>query len=260
MLRTVLAVSLPLLGGLAGSRADAEAPSCAALAAPLAAGARALPAGEGAADAADTAGGAAAFAAFRQATAAAARAGGLAEGASRIAGLVSGKPVAAEDAGLASCLLRAYVQSRYGERIVRDLQVMLGFRTFAVEGKENWEAPEFVRQQEWLAARAAALGLAFKDYGGRVDEITLPGGKPVLALLAHGDVQGVEGQTWSSPPWEGKRVGDRIVGRGTEDDKGPAVAALYVLAALKDAGWPLGATVRLVIANGEESSWDEIPY
>ncbi|HZF10954.1 MAG TPA: Sapep family Mn(2+)-dependent dipeptidase [Thermoanaerobaculia bacterium] len=252
MLRTVLRLSLPFLLSVAAAGAAAEAPSCAALAAPLAAGARSLPAGE--------TDGAAAFATFRQATA---KATGSAEVAARITALVPGKPVAEGEAGLASCLLRAYVQARYGERIVRDLQTMLGFRTFEVEGKENWSGPEFVRQRDWLAGRVAALGLSFMDYDGRVDEITLPGApgaKPVLALLAHGDVQGVDGQIWSSPPFEGRRVGDKIVGRGTEDDKGPAVAALYALAALKDTGWPLGATVRLVIANGEESSWDEIPY
>src|SRR6185295_6772575 len=83
---------------------------------------------------------------------------------------------------------------------------------------------------------------------------------PILALLTHGDVQGVEGQTWSSPPFEGKIVDGRIVGRGTEDDKGPIVATLYAMAALKDSGWPLRMTVKLLVANGEESSWDEIPY
>ncbi|HEV7518620.1 MAG TPA: Sapep family Mn(2+)-dependent dipeptidase [Thermoanaerobaculia bacterium] len=246
---TVVAASFAILLGTAGQLV-ALGVSCPE--APLAAGAKALPRPEG--------NGPAAFAAFRQAAAATARAGGRADIAARLAALVPGRPVVEGDAGLASCVLRAYVRARYGERIVRDLQAMLGFRTFAEEGKENWSAPELLRQRQWLIGRAAALGLAFKDYDGRVDEITLPGPKPVLALLAHGDVQDVAGQTWSSPPFEGRRVGDRIVGRGTEDDKGPAVAALYTLAALKDSGWPLGATVRLVIANGEESSWDEIPY
>jgi len=242
MLKSALAVAFAILVCTAGqlAAAGASCPDAAleagAAGAARAAGARSLPAGEGT--------GTAAFAAFRKATAEAARAGGMADVAARIAALTPGRPVGEGDAGLASCLLRAYVRARYGERIVSDLEEMLGFRTFAQEGKDNWSAPEFLRQRQWLHGRAAALGLSFQDYDGRVDEITLPGPKPVLALLVHGDVQDV----------------DRIVGRGTEDDKGPAIAALYTLAALKDSGWPLGATVRLVIANGEESSWDEIPY
>ena len=249
MPRSALFLSLALLLSPAGPLVAAE-PACPE--APLAAGVQALSAHQG--------DGGAAFSAFRRATAEAARSGGMAAVAARIAALNSGQPVGEGDAGLASCLLRAYVRARYGERIVRDLQEMLGFQTFAIPGKDNWSAPEFLRQRQWLRGRAAALGLEFKDYDGRVDEITLPGPKPVLALLVHGDVQDVAGQTWLAPPFAGRKIGDRIVGRGTEDDKGPAIAALYTLAALKDAGWPLGATVRLVIANGEETSWDEIPY
>ncbi len=183
----------------------------------------------------------------------------------RLGGLRQGAPVAPEDSRLAGCVLRSYTLARYGDAMVRDLREMVHFQTFAVEGKENWDLPEFLRQREWLQRRARALGLPFKSYDGRVEELTLPGPKPVLALLTHGDVQGVEGQRWSSPPFAADVVGGpngekKIVGRGTEDDKGPLVAALYALAALRDSGWTLDSTVRLLIANGEETSWDEIPY
>lgn len=180
--------------------------------------------------------------------------------AARVEALVAGRPVPAAEAALASCLLRHYTVARYGGRIVSDLREMVAFRTFAEEGKQNWDAPEFLRQQEWLRKKAELLGLAFKSYDGRVEEVTLPGPAPILAVLTHGDVQDVQNQQWSSPPWEGKLVGDRIVGRGTEDDKGPIVATLYVMAALRDTGWPVGKTVRLLVANAEESSWEEIPY
>jgi dipeptidase D len=174
--------------------------------------------------------------------------------------LKQGAPVAPADARLAACVLRRYTLARYGDRMVEDLQALVGFQTFAVAGKENWDLPEFQRQREWLGRRAGELGLAFKSYDGRVEELTLPGPKPILALLTHGDVQGVEGQEWKSPPFAGRLVEGRIVGRGTEDDKGPLVAALYTLAALRDSGWPLDSTLRLLVANGEETSWDEIPY
>src|SRR6185295_5669007 len=179
-----------------------------------------------------------AFVLFKQTAAQAARGepSGLAD---RIVGLRAGSPVRPADAGLASCVLRRYLIARYGELMVKDLQEMVGFRTFAVEGKENWNAPEFLRQRQWLETRTRELGLGLKSYDGRMEEITLGGPKPILALLTHGDVQGVEGQRWSSPPFDGKLVNGRIIGRGTEDDKGPIVASLYALAALKDAAWPL---------------------
>ncbi len=203
-----------------------------------------------------------AFAFYRQVASTAASAAAPALGA-RIAGLRDGVPVAAADRQLASCMLRSFLLARYGDRMVKDLQEIVGFRTFAVAGQESWSAPEFVRQREWLEQHARLLGLDFKSYDGRVDEITLQGPKPVLALLTHGDVQGVENQTWTSPPFAGRLVDGRdgrIIGRGTEDDKGPLVAALYALAALHDSGWPLRSTLHLLVANGEESGGGEIPY
>lgn len=203
------------------------------------------------------------FQAFRQAVAGAARKSGDADLAGRVEALAAGKPVPPESTGLASCLVRRYLIARYGDRIVSDLQEMLAFRTFAQEGKENWTSPEFAKQSKWLEGKARKLGFEFKRFDGRIEEITLARKgdlKPILAVLTHGDVQGVEGQHWSSSPWEGKIVEGRIVGRGTEDDKGPIIVTLYSMAALRDTGWPLGWTLRLLVANGEESSWDEIPY
>ena len=203
----------------------------------------------------------ASFDAFRAAVAGSLRQAGDEATAAQVEALAPERAVPAKDAALASCLLRRYTVARYGDRIVSDLQEMVAFRTFAEEGKENWGLPEFARQRDWLRSKAEGLGLAFKDYDGRMDEITLPGGPaPILAVLTHGDVQDVQGQQWASPPWEAKIVDGRIIGRGTEDDKGPIVASLYSMAALRDTGWPLGMTVRLLVANGEESSWDEIPY
>lgn len=219
-----------------------------------------LKAGAGAVQALSSQTGRPGFAVYREAVAASLRKAGDGATADLIEGLAPDRPVPAESSALASCLVRRYTVARYGAWIVKGLQEMVAFRTYAEEGRENWDAPEFVRQREWLRQKAEDLGLVFKSYDGRVDEITLPGPAPILAVLTHGDVQDVQNQQWSSPPWEAKLVGDRIIGRGTEDDKGPIVATLYAMAALRDTGWPLGMSVRLLSANGEESSWDEIPY
>lgn len=256
---SVLSAGLLLLPALA-----AAAPSCRDLESHLQAGGQAV-----AAISVDT--GRSGFNVYREAVAASLRKGQDKATAARVEALGPDKPVPAEDATLASCLLRRYTTARYGARIVRDLQQMVPFQTFVREGQTNWDNPEFVRQREWLRRRTEELGLTFKSYDGRVEEVTLPGASssqagpgPILAVLTHGDVQDVQNQQWSSPPWEGKIVGEgsegRIVGRGTEDDKGPIVATLYAMAALRDTGWPLGKTVRLLVANAEESSWEEIPY
>jgi dipeptidase D len=249
---SLLSAGLLLLPALATA-----APSCRDLESHLQAGGQAV-----AAISVET--GPSGFSVYREAVAGSLRKGQDEATAARVEALGPDKPVPAGEAALASCLLRRYTTARYGARIVRDLQQMVPFQTFVQEGKTNWDAPELVRQREWLRRRTEELGLTFKSYDGRVEEITLPGPAPILAVLTHGDVQDVQNQQWSSPPWEAKLVGEgsegRIVGRGTEDDKGPIVATLYAMAALRDTGWPLAMTVRLLVANAEESSWEEIPY
>ncbi|HWN43413.1 MAG TPA: M20/M25/M40 family metallo-hydrolase, partial [Thermoanaerobaculia bacterium] len=254
--KTIAGAVLTLLFSLNSSVQAQELPGgseCQRLGAHIEAGARMMPR-----VAAQT--GADGFGLFRKAVASSAKKAGDAGLASRVEALEPGKTVPSESSSLASCLLRRYLVARYGDRIVTDLQEMVRFRTYAEEGRTNWEAPEFGKQRKWLEGKAKRLGLQFKSFDGRVEEITLPGPKPILAVLTHGDVQDVQGQSWSSPPWEAKIVDGRIVGRGTEDDKGPIVVTLYAMAALRDTGWPLGWTLRLLVANAEESSWEEIPY
>jgi len=168
--------------------------------------------------------------------------------------------VSEERLGTASLILRNYVVKRYGDSVVEDLQTMIGFRTFAEAGRDNWDAPEFLRQREWLESKTAELGLDFKSYDGRIDEISVPGPEPILALLTHGDVVNAEDEKWTTHPWESELKDGKIYGRGSGDDKGGVIVSLYVLKALNDTGWDFHHTLNLLIANGEESSWEEIAY
>lgn len=256
--------SLGLAGGLAAQAAPPTAP------APLSPPglARYLPAGEKALAQLQGKDGATAFHRYYFAlhqAAVGARDEGLAD---RLGSLAPGAAIETRDRALAGQLLRAYLVARYGDAMIADLRTLVTFQTYAQEGRTNWDLPEFQRQRVWLAERARGLELSFRSVDGRVEEITLPATKTgkategggVIGLLTHGDVQDVIGQEWSSPPFEARQVGERIVGRGTEDDKGPIVAALYSMAALADSRWRRPHDVRLLIANAEESSWEEIAY
>lgn len=201
-----------------------------------------------------------AFAAFQKAIVDAAKQDGNDEIAGKLRELESDKPASPQNFLLASLLLRRYMTAYYGKRIVTDLQHIVKFRTHAQTNVKNWDAPEFLKQRKWLEQRAQEMGFTFRSFDGRVEEITLTGSEPILAILTHGDVQGIEEQVWSSPPWEARIVDGRIIGRGAEDDKGAIIVTLYAMAALRDVGFPLKSSIRLLIANGEESDWSDIPY
>jgi acetylornithine deacetylase/succinyl-diaminopimelate desuccinylase-like protein len=50
---------------------------------------------------------------------------------------------------------------------------------------------------------------------------------PTVTIYNHLDVQPADPAEWKSPPFTFTRAGDRWHGRGTTDDKGPALTALY---------------------------------
>jgi acetylornithine deacetylase/succinyl-diaminopimelate desuccinylase-like protein len=69
-------------------------------------------------------------------------------------------------------------------------------------------------------------------------EIPAPPGAPTVVLYNHLDVQPAarEEEGWRSEPFRLARHGDRYFGRGTTDDKGPALAALFGARAAREAG------------------------
>ena len=51
-----------------------------------------------------------------------------------------------------------------------------------------------------------------------------------------------------------------MFGRGTNDDKGPSLAALFAMRALKEAGIPLKKGIRMILGCDEESGWEDMKW
>ncbi len=108
-------------------------------------------------------------------------------------------------------------------------------------------------------ADAKAMGFAVRDFDGYACDITLGDQPEAVAVLGHLDVVPV-GDGWRVPPFSATREGDKILGRGTNDDKGPSIAALLAMKAIKDAGVPLKRSIRMVLGCDEESGWEDMAY
>lgn len=80
-----------------------------------------------------------------------------------------------------------------------------------------------------------------------------------LGILCHMDVV-PEGIGWTFPPFAITEQDGRLYGRGAIDDKGPAVAALYALRAVKELGIPLEKNVRLILGTNEENGSGDLEY
>lgn len=120
--------------------------------------------------------------------------------------------------------------------------------------------PEVRRMLDMALEDAKALGFDVRNFDGYAGDIRMGAiGQEPLAVLAHLDVVPA-GDGWRTDPFVPTQEGDRIYARGTSDDKGPAVAALFAMLALKKAGVPLKREVRLILGCDEESGWEDIAY
>ena len=81
-------------------------------------------------------------------------------------------------------------------------------------------------------------------------------GEELIGILGHIDVVPVGDESkWKFPPFSAIEEDGYIYGRGTQDDKGPTIAAMYAVKALLDAGVKFGKRVRFIIGGDEENLW-----
>ena len=80
-----------------------------------------------------------------------------------------------------------------------------------------------------------------------------------LGILAHLDIVPT-GDGWSFPPLSMREDEEKVYGRGTADDKGPAVAALYAMRAVKELGIELKGNCRLILGTDEECGSGDIGH
>lgn len=99
---------------------------------------------------------------------------------------------------------------------------------------------------------AEKLGFKAEKFDNYAMHIDMGEGKETLGILAHVDVV-PEGDNWTYPPYSGTIADGKIYGRGTLDDKGPAIISLFAMKAIADSGIKLNKKIRMILGADEES-------
>lgn len=132
----------------------------------------------------------------------------------------------------------------------------------SVQGPALPDAPYGEDVQKSLAhalSAAEKLGFHATNMDNHVGWCEYGDGKEMIAVLGHLDVVPA-GDGWTKDPWGGEICDRRIWGRGTMDDKGPSIAALFALAALRDSGLPIKRRIRLLFGCNEETGSADMKY
>lgn len=107
---------------------------------------------------------------------------------------------------------------------------------------------------DYVLSIAESFGFKTYNDGGYAGHVDFAGtGEKVVGVLGHLDVVPANASEWEYPPYGGEIHNGKLYGRGTMDDKGPMIACLYAVKALKDAGFKPNKTIRLIFGCDEET-------
>ncbi|KHO62886.1 putative diguanylate cyclase [Thermoanaerobacter sp. YS13] len=155
--------------------------------------------------------------------------------------------------------LNSYIDNMRDD-IIKFVQELVKIKSVQDEPKPGMPYGEGVAKALHKALEIAqSLGFRTKNVDGYVGYAEYGEGEEMIGVLGHLDVV-PEGDGWTHPPYGAEIHEGKIYGRGTVDDKGPIIAALYGLKAIKDAGLKLSKRVRILFGTNEETGSHEIAY
>lgn len=138
--------------------------------------------------------------------------------------------------------------------IIKTLCDFVKIKSVESEGSSDKPfGPEVDEALRFILKKSESLGFRVKNLDGYVGYAEYGDGEETVGILVHVDVVPA-GDGWSYPPFEAHMDNGKIFGRGTLDDKGPTVAALYALNAIKESGIPLKKKVRIIFGADEETN------
>ncbi len=156
--------------------------------------------------------------------------------------------------------IEAYFEE-HKEQLLEDICRIIRVPSVRGEAKEGMPFGEGP-YNALMEALKMAEGMGFKttNYDNYVGTADFNDKEKALDILAHLDVVPVSDEWTVTQPFEPVIIDGKLYGRGSADDKGPAIVALYAMKAVKDLGIELNKNVRLILGTDEECGSGDIAH
>lgn len=120
--------------------------------------------------------------------------------------------------------------------------------------------PHTAHALDYVLELCRSLGFRTQNCEGKVGWAEIGQGEELAAVLVHLDVV-PPGDGWDYPPFALTQAEGRLYGRGVVDDKGPAIACIYAMKDLLQAGAPLKRRLRIIFGMAEEGGdWSDMEH
>lgn len=141
--------------------------------------------------------------------------------------------------------------------MIEALKGLLAIESVADHGKDGYPyGPGPAKALEYTLDLCRRMGFRVKNADGKYGYAELGEGREIIGVLSHLDVVPA-GKGWDYPPYAGTVEDGRLYGRGTLDDKGPAVISIFAARDLADeyaaAGKEFPRRLRLIFGQTEEN-------
>ena len=151
---------------------------------------------------------------------------------------------------------------KYEASMIQDLKDLIALESLNDETTISDGAPfgqPLKETLDWFLARCEALGFETDNVDGYAGVVSYGSQTSSIGLLGHLDVVPV-GEGWSKNPFKAVVEDGVIFGRGSGDDKGPTIAALYAMKMIKDLNLKLKHKLQLIVGLDEETGMRCMDY
>lgn len=145
----------------------------------------------------------------------------------------------------------------YENQIIEDLKGLLAIESVRDDSKastENPVGPGPRQALDYMYKIAERDGFGTHDVDHIAGRIEVGSGEDVFGILCHVDVVPA-GEGWDTNPFDPVVIEDKVIARGTLDDKGPTIAAYYAVKILNDMKVNWKKRIHIIIGTDEESDW-----
>jgi succinyl-diaminopimelate desuccinylase len=148
------------------------------------------------------------------------------------------------------------------DNIINTVSELIKFPSVSLENDSSKYpfGEECSKVLDYVLKLGESMGFKAKNVDGYCGYLEFGEGEELVGIIGHLDiVPALEEDGWTTPPFLPSIRDGKLFGRGSIDDKGPVVASLYAMKAIKDNS-KVSKRVRLILGLNEEKSWKCIDY
>lgn len=154
--------------------------------------------------------------------------------------------------------MEQFITDKIQDEAINDLKQLVGIASFNEPAQDKapfGKGPKAALDK--MMELAGNLGFkTYEDPEGYYGYADIGEGNQTFGIVGHLDeVPAGNLDAWEVEPYQLTEKDGKLYGRGTQDDKGPTVSAIYAIKAILDKGYKFNKKIRVIFGTDEEILW-----